>query len=274
MSHWTCQIAFHLCHQGSLSNRRVFLSGSKLSPGHKEQIQLQSWASTHNWTLHLIPVCVMSSRPQHSMPALGSLWNFTACTQPSPESLHCTKTSLPVLEACPGLLSCIFILEAALMGPFGPMVRYPSNQKRLLMQAEPISSAEGQQSHCQKPNHSRRRKEGTGHLLTPAASSEHKVLWIIEEGLKQGCFHRELPHPEHDGLWRQSSFLCHYCCLRHWWPAVALSRRDCLVLHKESRGGSKWFPLTREALWLHTEILHQKERRMENQWCLIECLGF
>lgn len=232
MNHCPCQIAFHLCHQGSLSNRRGFLYESKLSPGHKGKVHLQSWASTHNWTLHLIPVCILSWSPQHSMPALGCLWDFTACTQPSLESLHCTETCLPVLGACPRLLSCIFILEAVLVCPSGLMVRYPSNEQQWLTQALPTSSVEGQQSHCQKPSHSRGRKEGKGPLLRPGSPSVHKVLWNVKEGFRRGYFHTELPHPEHDGPSRQPPFLCHYCCLRHWWHVAALSPRDALCYTK------------------------------------------
>lgn len=70
INHCPCQIAFHLCYE---KQQKVFFSpGSKLSPGHKPQIQLQSWASTHNWTLHLTPVFILSWSPQCSVSALGA----------------------------------------------------------------------------------------------------------------------------------------------------------------------------------------------------------
>lgn len=151
------------------------MSGSKLSLGHKQQIHLQSWASTQNQTLHLIPAWILSWSPQHSMPALGPLWDFPALSQSSPELLHCTKSFLPILEACPSLLSCIFTLEAALTGSFGLLARFPNNQQVPGL-SQPMQR---DKSHCQKPPQSRGR-EGQGSL----PPSTPKVLWVMKEGLR------------------------------------------------------------------------------------------
>lgn len=165
---------------------------------------------------------------------------------------------MPILETCPRLLSSIFILESVLMGPFGLMVRYPSNQQRLLTPAEPTSNAEGEQTRCQKPNHSRGRKEGKGPLLTTAAPSVHKVLRIIKDGLRQGRFHRVSTSRARWTTKTVSLFVSLLLAEALMTPRSS-QPQGCLVLHKELGGGSKWFPLAWEAHWLHTEILHQKE---------------
>lgn len=95
-------------------------------------------------------------------------------------------------------------------------------------------------SHCQTTNHVRRKGNTSSSSICLHASGSLNR----KRKLRQGCFHRELPH---SAWWttKKPSLLCHYCCLEHWWYAAVVNPRDA-SLHREPGGGIEWFPLTGE----------------------------
>lgn len=78
-----------------------------------------------------------------------------------------------------------------------------------------------QQSHCQKTNHVRRK----GNTSSSSSCLHASGSLNRKRKLRQGCFHRELPH---SAWWttKKPSLLCHYCCLEHWWYAAVVNPRD------------------------------------------------